>query len=542
MGVYKSACCVVLVALLTVTCTNGEDPYRFYNWNVTYGDIYPLGVKQQGILINGQFPGPQIDSVTNDNLIINVFNSLDEPFLISWNGVQQRRNSWQDGVFGTNCPIPPGQNFTYALQVKDQIGSYFYFPSLGFHKAAGGFGGIKIDSRPRIPVPFPPPAGDFTILAGDWFSKNHTDLKAILDGGNNLPFPDGLLINGRGSNGFTFTVDQGKTYRLRISNVGLTTSINFRIQGHTMMLVEVEGTHSLQNTYSSLDIHLGQSYSVLVTADQPPQDYYIVVSSRFTSQVLSSTSILHYSNSAGSVSGPPPGGPTTQVDWSLEQARSLRRNLTASGPRPNPQGSYHYGLINTTRTIRLMSSAPIIDGKQRYAVNSVSYIQPDTPLKLADYFKISGVFSLGSIQDNPTGGGAYLQTSVMNADFRGFAELVFENPEDTVQSWHIDGHNFFVVGMDGGQWTPASRLRYNLRDTISRSTVQVYPSSWTALYMPLDNVGMWNIRSENWARQYLGQQFYFRVYSPANSWRDEYPIPKNALLCGRALGRRTRPL
>ncbi|KAM1767682.1 hypothetical protein ACFX12_045746 [Malus domestica] len=542
MGVYKSACCVILVALLTVICTSGEDPYRFYNWNVTYGDIYPLGVKQQGILINGQFPGPQIESVTNDNLIISVFNSLDEPFLISWNGVQQRRNSWQDGVFGTNCFIPPGQNFTYVLQVKDQIGSYFYYPSLGLHKAAGGFGGIKIDSRPRIPVPFPPPAGDFTILAGDWFSKNHTDLKAILDGGNNLPIPDGLLINGRGSNGFTFTVDQGKTYRLRISNVGLTTSINFRIQGHKMLLVEVEGTHSLQNTYSSLDIHLGQSYSVLVTADQPPQDYYIVVSSRFTSQVLSATSILHYSNSAGSVSGPPPGGPTTQIDWSLEQARSLRRNLTASGPRPNPQGSYHYGLINTTRTIRLTNSAPIINGKQRYAVNSVSFIQPDTPLKLADYFKISGVFSLGSIQDNPTGGGAYLQTSVMNADFRGFAELVFENPEDTVQSWHIDGHNFFVVGMDGGQWTPASRLRYNLRDTISRSTVQVYPNSWTAIYMPLDNVGMWNIRSENWARQYLGQQFYFRVYSPSNSWRDEYPIPRNALLCGRALGRRTRPL
>lgn len=71
---------------------------------------------------------------------------------------------------------------------------------------------------------------------------------------------------------------------------------------------------------------------------------------------------------------------------------------------------------------------------------------------------------------------------------------------------------------------------------------QVYPQSWTAIYMPLDNVGMWNIRSESWARQYLGQQFYLRVYSPANSWRDENPIPKNALLCGRASGRRTRPL
>jgi len=116
----------------------------------------------------------------------------------------------------------------------------------------------------------------------------------------------------------------GKTYRFRISNVGLTTSINFRIQGHKMLLVEVEGTHSLQNTYDSLDIHLGQSYSVLVTADQAAHDYFIVVSTRFTSQVLTTTSTLHYSNSAGSVSDTPLGGPTIQIDWSLEQARSLR--------------------------------------------------------------------------------------------------------------------------------------------------------------------------------------------------------------------------
>ena len=38
----------------------------------------------QGILINGQFPGPQIDAVTNENLIISVYNYLTEPFLISW--------------------------------------------------------------------------------------------------------------------------------------------------------------------------------------------------------------------------------------------------------------------------------------------------------------------------------------------------------------------------------------------------------------------------------------------------------------------------
>jgi len=72
--------------------------------------------------------------------------------------------------------------------------------------------------------------------------------------------------------------------------------------------------------------------------------------------------------------------------------------------------------------------------------------------------------------------------------------------------------------------------------------MQVYPKSWTAIYIPLDNVGMWNLRSEFWARQYLGQQFYMRVYTTSTSIRDEYPVPKNALLCGRASGRHTRPL
>jgi len=89
-------------------------------------------------------------------------------------GLQQRRNSFEDGVAGTTCPIPPGANFTYIMQAKDQIGTYYYFPSLAFHKAAGGFGGIRVLSRPQIPVPFSPPAADYTVLIGDWYKANHT--------------------------------------------------------------------------------------------------------------------------------------------------------------------------------------------------------------------------------------------------------------------------------------------------------------------------------------------------------------------------------
>lgn len=114
--------------------------------------------------------------------------------------------------------------------------------------------------------------------------------------------------------------------------MGLSTSINFRIQGHTLKLVEVEGSHTLQNTYSSLDIHLGQSYSVLVTANQPAKDYYVVVSSRFTRRVLTTTAVLHYSNSRTGVSGPVPPGPTLDITSSIFQARTIRYSFVHSLP------------------------------------------------------------------------------------------------------------------------------------------------------------------------------------------------------------------
>ncbi|KAG6486047.1 hypothetical protein ZIOFF_054617 [Zingiber officinale] len=213
-----------------------------------------------------------------------------------------------------------------------------------------------------------------------------------------------------------------------------------------MLLVEVEGSHTIQNTYDSLDVHLGQSYSVLVKADQPPLEYYIVASTRFTNTVLVATAILSYSNATGGPVGPIPAGPTVELDVSLNQARTIRWNLTASAARPNPQGSYRYGQINVTRSVLLANSAPVIGKKQRYAVNGVSFVPADTPLKLADHFNISGVFKLGSMPDNPKPGPEHLDTAVMDSNFHDFFEIIFQNNENSVVTWHIDGHSFWVVG------------------------------------------------------------------------------------------------
>lgn len=124
-----------------------------------------------------------------------------------------------------------------------------------------------------------------------------------------------------------------------------------------------------------------------------------------------------------------------------------RWNLTANAARPNPQGSFHYGKITPTKTIVLANSAPLINGKLRYAVNEVSYVNPDTPLKLADFFNIPGIFSVDSIQSLPSNNGpATIATSVMPSSLHDFIEVIFQNDENTMQSWHLDGYDFWVVG------------------------------------------------------------------------------------------------
>ena len=98
-----------------------------------------------------------------------------------------------------------------------------------------------------------------------------------------------------------------------------------------MLLVEAEGTYTNQQNYTNLDIHVGQSYSFLVTMDQNAStDYYIVASPRFISNPqrsqVTGVAILQYSNSKGKASGPLPDAPNDYYDmyYSINQARSIR--------------------------------------------------------------------------------------------------------------------------------------------------------------------------------------------------------------------------
>ncbi|KAJ9679006.1 hypothetical protein PVL29_021045 [Vitis rotundifolia] len=541
---------LVHIALFSGLCF-AADPFVSFELTYSFITASPLGVPQQVIAVNGNFPGHPLNVTTNNNVVVNVTNKLDEDLLITWPGVQMRRNSWQDGVLGTNCPIPSNRKWDYQFQVKDQIGSFFYFPSLNFQRAAGGFGSFIITNRPIISLPFAAPDGDIILLIGDWYTQNHTALRQTLDAGKDLGMPDGVLINGKGPYRYnttlvpdgiayeTVSVEPGKTYRVRVHNVGISTSLNFRIQNHNMLLVETEGHYTSQQNYSNLDIHVGQSYTFLVTMDQNAStDYYIVASARFVNESLwqrvTGVAVLHYSNSKGAASGSLPPGPDDLYDktFSMNQARSIRQNVSASGARPNPQGSFHYGSINVTDTYVLRSMPLVtINNTLRATFNGISFVNPKTPIRLADQHKVKGAYKL-DYPKMPLTGAPKLDISVINGTYKGFIEVILQNNDTIMQSFHMDGYSFFVVGMDYGNWTESSRGTYNKWDAIARCTAQVFPGAWTAVLISLDNAGAWNLRVENLDRWYLGQETYMRIVNPEENGETEFSAPSNVRYCG----------
>ena len=123
-----------------------------------------------------------------------------------------------------------------------------------------------------------------------------------------------------------------------------------------------------------------------------------------------------------------------------------RQNTTASGARPNPQGSYHYGEINITDTYILRSMPPTkINGSVHATLNGISFLNPSTPMRLADKHKVNGVYKLDFPERPADNIPPRLESSIINATYKGFIQIIFQNNDTKVQSFHIDGYSFYVV-------------------------------------------------------------------------------------------------
>jgi len=123
-----------------------------------------------------------------------------------------------------------------------------------------------------------------------------------------------------------------------------------------------------------------------------------------------------------------------------------RWNVSASGARPNPQGSFRYGSINVT-DIYVLKNKPLvtINGKRRATLSGISFVNPTTPIRLADQFKVKGAYKL-DFPETPLTGPPKMATSVINGTYRGFMEVILQNNDTKMHSYHLSGYAVFVVG------------------------------------------------------------------------------------------------
>lgn len=94
----------------------------------------------------------------------------------------------------------------------------------------------------------------------------------------------------------------------------------------------------------------------------------------------------------------------------------------------------------------LKNKSPVkIDGKRRATLSGISFANPATPIRLADHYKLKGVYKL-DFPTKPLTGSPRVETSVINGSFRGFMEIILQNNDTKMHTYHLSGYAFFVVG------------------------------------------------------------------------------------------------
>lgn len=295
---------------------------REYHWVISDLTANPDGVYRPMMVINGQFPGPQIVCNEGDKIVVNVVNQATNATSIHWHGLFQNGSNWNDGAAGiTQCPIAPGQSYQYEFTVNGQAGSckcfYYYiwislFSPLFFpeknaytlpdfyhgHQSAqtvdGLFGPLIILSKAEKenqPIPYDT---DRVIMVQDWYHDTSYGLlrQTLSPGSESSPTPNGALINGANridcslhpnrhcdsSTALlpTFDLAPGLNHRLRVMNVGAFAWFEVSVDRHLHLPVtEVDGVTVEPVSDSAVLISPGQRYSVVLTANQTdPSNLY----------------------------------------------------------------------------------------------------------------------------------------------------------------------------------------------------------------------------------------------------------------------------
>ncbi|CAG8614040.1 8461_t:CDS:10, partial [Ambispora leptoticha] len=459
---------------------------NYVDFTVEKVTLAPDGFTRQLSTVNGQYPGPTIEANKGDRIVMKIRNKLGEPTAMHAHGMLQRGTPWFDGVPWmtiTNSPtisLFPKKSALIGIMRMKRCNMLMAFLALihdpddpykseydeeiivmlnDYHHTNAQIllkqfltpesKGVEYKRYDRvmlirtIPTPTVPDNG---LING----KNNFDC-------SKAP-PGSKCVDNAGLAKFEFV--QNKKYRLRIINTSAFSAFFFSIDKHEMEVIEADGFYTKRNKIHRLPINVAQRYSVIVTANQPADNY--IMRSEFQKKCMPDAAaslpivkaIVHYE---GAPDEPEPkdnpwsDSLTECVDLDHKTLQPLKEEkIPESTKKLEFKIDFHK---NATGVVRAF-------------LNESSYI-PDINFPTLDkIFK--------KVSFNEPSANAYVFDKADEV-----VDIYFINTDDGEHPFHIHGYQFWVLGTGNG--TKVDEDELNTQNPIKRDTATIPAKGWIAI-------------------------------------------------------------
>ncbi|KAG6856002.1 hypothetical protein H0H87_008546, partial [Tephrocybe sp. NHM501043] len=259
-------------------------------------------------------------------------------------------------------------------------------------------------------------------------------------------------------------VTKGKRYRFRVIGLSCDAPYNFTIHKHSFTVIETDGENSKPVIADSLWVYAGQRYSIVMTANQTVDNYWI------RADPLSSRGPSGFD-----------GGRNSAI---LRYVGAPVKEPTSVGASRNPlnEDNLHALVTHTPPGRPVLGGADIVvpirqryhNDTQTFDINNVTYKSPTVPVILQI---LNGTYDAKDLM--PTG-------SVYTLEPNKSVELQFFGlSAGGPHPYHLHGHAFYVV-------KNAYSTQYDWKNPAMRDTINTgLDGNLTVVRFFTDNAGPW---------------------------------------------------
>ncbi|CAN6715657.1 unnamed protein product [Malus baccata var. baccata] len=516
---------VCAVALLASSVASGA--IVEHSFNVNNMTVSRLCRNQSITVVNGSYPGPTIYARDGDTLIVHVLNQSPYNITIHWHGIFQLLSAWADGpAYVTQCPIRPGQSFTYKFNITGQEGTLWWHAHVSWLRATV-HGALIIHPKVGRSFPFLKPAKEVPILLGEWYNGNVVDIEeeglatGIAPTGSNAYTINGLpgdLYDCSQNQTYQLSVVRGKTYLLRLINVALNNQLFFKIANHNMTVVAIDATYTTPYVTDVVVTGPGQTIDVLVKFNQPIGSYFMAATPYASANInfdnTTTRGIIIYKGSRSST----PIMPSMPNPRNTPLAHKFLTNLTglAGGPQwvPVPLKVDERMFVTISVNLEVCPENATCQGplfnRLSASMNNESFVLPsNTSMMEAQFNNMSGVYTR-DFPDEPPIKFDYTDTNVSfdlsliyapkstkvkTLKFNSTVEVVLQNTAFLAienHPMHLHGFNFHVLAQGFGNYDPINDpKKFNFINPQIRNTIGVPVGGWAVIRFQANNPGIW---------------------------------------------------